>query len=152
MNITALETLHCDAGWRNFSFVKLTTDTGLVGWSEFQEGFGSPGVSAAIEGLRPLVVGQDPRHTEKIYWDLFAATRPAVGGSPGKRSVPSRTPCWTSRPSTTAFPSMNFWAVPCGIDCGFIGRTAAPIESIGRRLIHTLPSSLSMTSRLSAAR
>ena len=84
MNITALETLHCDAGWRNFSFVKLTTDTGLVGWSEFQEGFGSPGVSAAIEGLRPLVVGQDPRHTEKIYWDLFAATRPAIGGVAGE--------------------------------------------------------------------
>ena len=84
MNITAIETLHCDAGWRNFSFVKLTTDNSLVGWSEFQEGFGSPGVSAAIEGLQAMVVGQDPRHTEKIYWDLFAATRPAVGGVAGE--------------------------------------------------------------------
>ena len=84
MNITAIETLHCDAGWRNFSFVKLTTDTGLVGWSEFQEGFGSPGVSAAIEGLAAMVVGQDPRHTEKIYWDLWAAIRPAVGGVAGE--------------------------------------------------------------------
>lgn len=83
MNITAVEILHCDGGWRNFSFVKLTTDTGLIGWSEFQEGFGSPGVSAAILGLRAIVVGQDPRHIEKIYWDLFAATRPCSGGVAG---------------------------------------------------------------------
>lgn len=80
MKITAIEILHCDAGWRNFSFAKLTTDTGLVGWSEFQEGFGSPGVSAAIEGLTHLVINRDPRHTEKIFWDLYAATRPAAGG------------------------------------------------------------------------
>ena len=80
MQVTSLEALHCDAGWRNFSFLKLTTDSGLVGWSEFQEGFGSPGVSAAIEGLSHLVVGQDPRDNEKVYWDLYAATRPAAGG------------------------------------------------------------------------
>ncbi len=80
MKISDIEALHCDAGWRNFSFLKLTTDTGLVGWSEFQEGFGSPGVSAAIEGLANLTIGQDPRHTEKLFWDLYAATRPAPGG------------------------------------------------------------------------
>ena len=57
MKITAIETLHCDAGWRNFSFCKITPDSGLVGWSEYQEGFGSPGVSAAIEGLAHLVIG-----------------------------------------------------------------------------------------------
>ena len=84
MKVTSIETLHCDAGWRNFSFVKLTSDTGLVGWSEFQEGFGSPGVTAAIEGLKPVVLGKDPRHTETIYWDLYAATRPAAGGIAGE--------------------------------------------------------------------
>ena len=84
MKVTPIETLHCDAGWRNFSFVKLTSDTGLVGWSEFQEGFGSPGVTAAIEGLKPVVLGKDPRHTETIYWDLYAAIRPAAGGIAGE--------------------------------------------------------------------
>ncbi len=80
MQITAIENRHCHAGWRNFSFVKVTSDTGLVGWSEYQEGFGSPGVTAAIEALAGRVVGQDPRRTEAIYWDLYAATRPAAGG------------------------------------------------------------------------
>jgi L-alanine-DL-glutamate epimerase-like enolase superfamily enzyme len=44
MKVERIETLHCDAGWRNYHFVKLTTDSGIVGWSEFDEGFGSPGV------------------------------------------------------------------------------------------------------------
>ncbi|MET3223467.1 L-alanine-DL-glutamate epimerase-like enolase superfamily enzyme [Bradyrhizobium diazoefficiens] len=48
---TSLEILACDAGWRNYHFVKLTTDDGIVGWSEFDEGFGSPGVGAAIQRL-----------------------------------------------------------------------------------------------------
>ncbi len=47
----SLETLSCDAGWRNYHYVKLATDDGLVGWSEFDEGFGSPGISAVIERL-----------------------------------------------------------------------------------------------------
>jgi galactonate dehydratase len=35
MRITKIETLTADGGWRNFSFVKLSTDEGLVGWSEY---------------------------------------------------------------------------------------------------------------------
>ena len=35
MKIAAIETLHADGGWRNFDFVKLTTDSGIVGWSEY---------------------------------------------------------------------------------------------------------------------
>ena len=30
MKITGCETLHCGAGWRNFSFLKLKTDEGLT--------------------------------------------------------------------------------------------------------------------------
>lgn len=80
MKISSIDTLHCDAGWRNFSFAKITTDDGLVGYSEYQEGFGSPGVSAAIEGLAPLLLGADPRPLERIYFTLYGATRPAAGG------------------------------------------------------------------------
>ena len=38
--IAKVETLACDAGWRNYYFVKITTDDGVVGWSEYDEGFG----------------------------------------------------------------------------------------------------------------
>ena len=40
MKIAKIEDLHCDAGWRDFSFLKITTDDGLVGWSEYNEGYG----------------------------------------------------------------------------------------------------------------
>ena len=36
MKITAVETLHADAGWRDFSFCKISAGNGLVGWSEYQ--------------------------------------------------------------------------------------------------------------------
>lgn len=80
MKVERIETLHCDAGWRNYHFVKLTTDSGIVGWSEFDEGFGSPGVGTVIERLAPRVVGQSPNAHERIYQELYCATRPAAGG------------------------------------------------------------------------
>ena len=80
MKVAKIETLHCDAGWRNYSFVKLTTDDGIVGWSEYDEGFGSPGVTSAIEQLADRVVGQDVFAHERIFAELSAATRPATGG------------------------------------------------------------------------
>ncbi len=78
--VAKLETLSCDAGWRNYHFVKITTDTGIVGWSEFDEGFGAPGLSAAIQRLAPRVIGQNAHDHERIYNELYAITRPAAGG------------------------------------------------------------------------
>src|SRR5688572_19616853 len=84
MKVKSIETLACDAGWRNYHFVKLTTDTGIVGWSEFDEGFGSPGLGAVIERLAARVVGQTVGEHERIYADLYAATRPGSGGVIGQ--------------------------------------------------------------------
>jgi L-alanine-DL-glutamate epimerase-like enolase superfamily enzyme len=80
MKVAKLETLSCDAGWRNYHFVKLTTDTGIVGWSEFDEGFGAPGLSSAIQRLAARVIGQNAHDHERIYQELYAITRPAAGG------------------------------------------------------------------------
>ena len=80
MKIRSIETLACDAGWRNYHFVKLTTDSGIVGWSEFDEGFGAPGVGTVIDRLAGRVVGQDVGAHERIYAELYCATRPAAGG------------------------------------------------------------------------
>jgi galactonate dehydratase len=78
--VKSVELLACDAGWRNYHFVKVTTEDGIIGWSEFDEGFGSPGVGAAIQRLSARVVGQNAFQHERIYAELFAATRPAAGG------------------------------------------------------------------------
>src|SRR3954464_14846788 len=80
MNVKSIETLAADAGGRNYYFVKLTTDEGIVGWSEYDEGFGAPGVGAVIERLAPRVIGKPVDEHERIYADLHSATRPASGG------------------------------------------------------------------------
>ena len=64
--------------------MKLVTTDGVIGWSEFDEGFGSPGVSAAIEALAALIVEQPVSDHERIHQRLFAATRPASGGVVGQ--------------------------------------------------------------------
>src|ERR1700681_2755454 len=80
MQITKLETLHCDAGWRVNSFLKISTDEGITGWSEFMEGYGAQGLGTIIERLGARLVGQDPRPVERHSAYLYAATRQAAGG------------------------------------------------------------------------
>jgi L-alanine-DL-glutamate epimerase-like enolase superfamily enzyme len=80
MKITAIESLHCDAGWRNFSFLKISTNEGLIGYSEYNESYGSPGLSEVIRRLGELLIGQDPRPVERITADLYARTRQAPEG------------------------------------------------------------------------
>ncbi len=78
--IRSIETLACDAGWRNYYFVKVVTEDGITGWSEFDEGFGAPGVGTAINKLGARVIGQPVGEHERLYAELYAVTRPAAGG------------------------------------------------------------------------
>ncbi|MDH3752809.1 MAG: mandelate racemase/muconate lactonizing enzyme family protein [Acidimicrobiia bacterium] len=84
MFVESIEVLSCNAGWRNYHFLKLVTSDGVVGWAEFDEGFGSPGVSAAIDALAPSVIGGSVGEHERIHERLFAATRPASAGVIGQ--------------------------------------------------------------------
>ena len=78
--IRSVQTLAADAGWRNYYFVKVTTEDGVVGWSEYDEGFGAPGVGTAIEKLSSRLVGQPVGDHERLYSELYSVTRPAAGG------------------------------------------------------------------------
>ncbi|MBS0638467.1 MAG: mandelate racemase/muconate lactonizing enzyme family protein [Acetobacteraceae bacterium] len=80
MKITQMETLRADAGWRMFSFLKVTTDDGIIGWSEFNESFGSAGLADVINALSPVVIGRDPRRYEQITQHLHVLTRQSRGG------------------------------------------------------------------------
>src|SRR6201990_3437077 len=80
MKIVKIEDLHCDAGWRVNSFLKITTDEGIVGWSEYMEGYGAQGLTAVIRKLAERLIGQDPRPVERHSTYLYAATRQAAGG------------------------------------------------------------------------
>ena len=80
MRITKIEDLHCNAGWRDFSFLKISTDEGVVGWSEFMESYGSEGLAGVIRKLGARLIGWDPRPVEKITAYLHGVTRQSVGG------------------------------------------------------------------------
>ncbi|HLI23224.1 MAG TPA: hypothetical protein VKV32_19015, partial [Stellaceae bacterium] len=81
MKITAIETIAADAGWRVFYFLKLRTDEGLNGWSEYIDNFGISGsVSALIPRYAAIVQGMDPRAVGKISASLHGMTELAKGG------------------------------------------------------------------------
>ncbi len=58
-------------GSRNWLFVKVVTDEGITGIGECS---GWPRViQTAIEDLKPLLLGEDPRHTERLWQKLQIA-------------------------------------------------------------------------------
>src|SRR2546427_9503892 len=75
MKIARIETLHADGGWRPWTFVRIETDTGLVGWGECSDNRSPYGIAGSVRDLAPLLVGQDPRPVERLYWDMLRASR-----------------------------------------------------------------------------
>lgn len=80
MKIVRIEDLHADAGWRTFSYLKITTDEGLVGWSEYNEAGWNPGLTEVIRKLGAHAMGQDPCAVARLGATLTAYTRMASGG------------------------------------------------------------------------
>jgi galactonate dehydratase len=70
MKITNVETYPVWGGNRNFLFVVVDTDEGIYGVGEAGITGRELAVIGAIEHLKPLLVGQDPRRTEHI-WQLL---------------------------------------------------------------------------------
>ena len=103
--VGTVEILACDAGWRNYHFVKVTTEDGVIGWSEFDEGFGSPGVGAAIQRLSARVIGQNalPARTHPCGAVRRDPSRPPAASS-RRRSAPSKTRCSMPRQSCSGVP------------------------------------------------
>jgi L-alanine-DL-glutamate epimerase-like enolase superfamily enzyme len=80
MRLTKAEMLHCNAGWRDFSFLRLHTDTGSSGIAEYNECYGSFGLSGVIARLARGIEGEDALLHEQISQKLYAQTRQAPGG------------------------------------------------------------------------
>ena len=80
MKVEKLETFHTQAEWRNYHFVKVTLENGIVGWSEYDEGWSAAGVTTAIEYATPRVVGQNVMQHERIYARLAASSRQSPTG------------------------------------------------------------------------
>jgi len=79
MKIVKLEDFHADGGWDTYSFLKITTDEGLTGWSEFNESR-RKGMTALIHGLGAALIGEDPCAIARIDAALYARSRSTSGG------------------------------------------------------------------------
>ena len=84
MKITNIETFIVDGGWRPWTFVKVETDDGVVGYGECSDASSPHGVVGTIEDLKPKLIGQDPRAYEMRFWDMIRATRQSPGGIAAK--------------------------------------------------------------------
>jgi galactonate dehydratase len=80
MRITKVQTVSCEGGWRIHNFVKVSTDEGLVGWSECTAMRTAPMLTAAIRYLGSLIVGEDPMNTEAALLKLYGVTQRQLGG------------------------------------------------------------------------
>lgn len=89
MKITAIETVVVNAIYRNWVFVKVLTDQpGLHGWGEATLEWKTRAVTATIEDLAPLVIGEDPMRAEHVvrrmthmsFWPLGAIGMTALSG------------------------------------------------------------------------
>jgi L-alanine-DL-glutamate epimerase-like enolase superfamily enzyme len=79
MKIVKFEDFHVDGGWDTYSFLKLTTDDGLVGWAEFKESR-RRGLGALIHGLGATLIGEDPCAINRIDATLYSHIRTTAGG------------------------------------------------------------------------
>jgi len=80
MRIARVQAFHCDGGWRPWTFVRVETDSGLVGWGECSDSRNPHGVAGCVRDFEPLLLGQDPRHVQRLYWDMLRASRQNLGG------------------------------------------------------------------------
>jgi galactonate dehydratase len=72
MKITNVEVLLTGTAWRNFLFVKMTTDAGIIGWGdgtlEWKE---DPVRELILDYGRRYVIGQDPFDIEDLWFKLY---------------------------------------------------------------------------------
>lgn len=80
MKIARAETFAADAGWRRACFLKIATDEGVTGWSEYNEHVGTAGLGAVIARLAAGLVGLDALAIEHIAALLKGRTLQAAGG------------------------------------------------------------------------
>ena len=84
MKITEITTYVVDAGWRPWIFVQIETDQGITGFGECSDGRNPRAVIGAIEDVKPLLIGRDPRAYEMRFWDMIRGTRQSPGGIAAK--------------------------------------------------------------------
>jgi galactonate dehydratase len=78
MKVTKIEPIICNGGKRNWLFVEVTTDEGIVGYGDGTEWWGTPVMAKCIEDLAPFVIDENPFNTQRIWQKMYIGSY--VGG------------------------------------------------------------------------
>ncbi|PZC41585.1 MAG: L-alanine-DL-glutamate epimerase [Chloroflexi bacterium] len=84
MKITNIETFIVDAGWRPWIFVKVESDSGLIGYGECSESRTPNGVVGTIHDMSDILIGTDPNAYEMRFWDMARKNIQGPGGIAAK--------------------------------------------------------------------
>ena len=94
MKITSVQPILCDGGFRPWTFVKVTTDAGIIGYGDCTDWGSAVPVASCITDLEPLVLGKDPADIEAIWWTLYRKTIRSLGGIAHKAMAGINSALW----------------------------------------------------------
>ena len=80
MKIERIKTFVVDGGFRPWTFVKIETDEGLVGWGDACDWEASFATAKVVEFLSSFLIGLDPMNVEAIFWQNVNKCNRSVGG------------------------------------------------------------------------
>src|ERR687883_2092200 len=112
VRISRVQAFLCDAGWRPWTFVKVETDAGLVGWGECSDSRNPFGVAGSVRDLEGLLVGEDPRQIERLYWDMLRAFRQNLGGTSHKAIAGIELALWDIKAKALGVPVYELFGGP----------------------------------------
>jgi L-alanine-DL-glutamate epimerase-like enolase superfamily enzyme len=112
MRISRVQAFHCDAGWRPWTFVKIETDEGLVGWGECSDSRNPHGVAGSVRDVADLLVGEDPRAVERLYWDMLRTFRQNLGGTSHKAIAGIELALWDIKAKALGVPVYELFGGP----------------------------------------
>jgi L-alanine-DL-glutamate epimerase-like enolase superfamily enzyme len=112
VKIAKVESFFCDAGWRPWTFVKVTTDDGLVGWGECSDARNPHSVAGAVRDYIPALIGQDAGQVERRYWDMFCVARQNLGGTAHKAIAGVELALWDVKAKALGLPVYELFGGP----------------------------------------
>src|SRR5262249_4184274 len=112
MKIARVEALHCDGGWRPWTFVRIETDSGLVGWGECSDNRSPYGIAGSVRDMADLLIGQDPRPVERLYWDMLRRMRQNYGGVSHKAMAGIELALWDIKAKSLGVPVYELFGGP----------------------------------------
>jgi len=112
MHITRVQPFHCDAGWRPWTFVKVETDAGIVGWGECSDSRNPHGVAGSVRDLESVLIGEDPRAVQRLYWDMLRVFRQNLGGTSHKAIAGVELALWDIKAKALGVPVYELFGGP----------------------------------------